>query len=163
MQYLCDVSEISWHAGNANTNSIGIAFAGTYSEIEPSALSRAAFDKLVVALNAALHVTLGVQGHRDVMQTECPGDKLYAAVVKREPNFAQRLLAAADQRDLALRNKDAALYKRMLADGYEPTSEEFDFTDEDRHYVAQVGRKAGARLVFFCLKGQWDKIDTLVG
>lgn len=162
VQYLGDVRDVRYHAGNANGASIGVCFAGDYRTVQPSPASLAAFGKLRGVLEQVLGRSLGLAGHRDVMAgTVCPGDKLHAAAVKADPLRAV-LEAAAGANDLTRLNPDAALYKAIGKAGLLPVGAEFRVTVAGQTYAAQVGRKPGGPAqVFYCPEGQWDKVQTL--
>lgn len=83
-------SVVGAHAGKGNHGSIGIAVLGNYQDGEPSEAVVKSLTALIKE-KAALHnidtegssVFRGVNypnvmGHRDVMTTACPGEKLYA-------------------------------------------------------------------------------------
>jgi hypothetical protein len=83
-------SVVGAHAGKGNHGSIGIAVLGNYQDGEPSEAVTKSLTALIKE-KAALHnidtegssVFRGVNypnvmGHRDVMTTACPGEKLYA-------------------------------------------------------------------------------------
>jgi len=86
LSYLGGIETIRYHAGDANGDSIGICFAGNYMEDEPTTAELATFAKLLSVIEAYLGRPITVAGHRDVGQTACPGDNLYAALfAPREP------------------------------------------------------------------------------
>jgi N-acetylmuramoyl-L-alanine amidase len=160
--YLGDASDVRWHAGDANGDSIGVCFAGTFTTTEPSPASVAAFGQLRTALERALGRKLQIVGHRDVGETVCPGDRLYEAVIAGEQREAvrQAMLATGQKHDLTLLNPVAALYRAIVAAGLLPVSEEFRVTAGNVEYVAQVGRAPGGPAsVFYCPVGLWDRVS----
>lgn len=72
---------IGAHASNNNTGTVGISMIGNFSEVAPSAAQQEALAKLIAwkADKHNLDVTAPgiVVGHRDVGQTECPGNVGY--------------------------------------------------------------------------------------
>lgn len=66
-----DLDRRTWHAGNANTTTIGIAYIGSGppNEAQIRGIARA-----IVASEKALGRQLAVTGHKDWMPTTCPGD-----------------------------------------------------------------------------------------
>jgi len=73
--------KVGAHAYGFNRESIGINVAGTFDEAEPTAEQIEAISMLIgwLADKYDLPVTQDyVCGHRDLMETACPGDKLYA-------------------------------------------------------------------------------------
>ncbi len=85
VSYLGDVATIRYHARQANTTGIGICCAGDYATVTPAP---AMIESLGVLLNA-LETWLGRPqervGHRDVVDTTCPGDMLYALIPQGGP------------------------------------------------------------------------------
>ena len=81
VSYLGDIATLRYHAGAANTDSIGISFMGNYQTTDtPTAASLRSYSTLLSTLQSHLGKELTVQGHRDVSDTQCPGDKLYDAL-----------------------------------------------------------------------------------
>ncbi|KAG8176295.1 hypothetical protein JTE90_011279 [Oedothorax gibbosus] len=77
-------TETGAHSINFNTNSIGVAFIGDYSEAEPSKKMLDATLNLIECgvKKGYLTPTREIHGHRDVTCTKSPGDKLYAIIRK---------------------------------------------------------------------------------
>ena len=77
------------HAEKYNPGSIGVALIGSFTEADPSLKALASLEQLVLSkavehgidpLARSFFVdkeTPNVSGHRDVMNTACPGDRLY--------------------------------------------------------------------------------------
>lgn len=161
--YLGDINTIRYHAGDANTNSLGICFMGNFVTDTPTTAALNAYAQLRATLEKFLGRTLIAFGHRDVGLTVCPGDKLYEAILAPVANnLAVELLATGAARDLVTTNPTFALAKAILAAGLLPTSPEFTLQYAGWSYTCQVGRKPGGPLqVFYCLTGQWDRVETV--
>ena len=72
IDYLQDLTRVTWHAGAANSDSIGICLAGDWTnDIPPDVMLDATRD-LVANLQMALGQWYTVEGHQDVMDTTCP-------------------------------------------------------------------------------------------
>ena len=93
VSYLGDVATVRYHARQANGWSIGICCAGDYSKTDPPGGMVEVLGVLLNALEAwlglrqaqpAAQPTVQRLGHRDVVETTCPGDRLYAVIPKRE-------------------------------------------------------------------------------
>ena len=80
LSYLGDIATLRYHAGAANTDSIGICFAGNFMTDEPASAALATFAKLLTVIEVFLGCQVILQGHRDVGETLCPGDNLYAVL-----------------------------------------------------------------------------------
>lgn len=78
--YLGDLDTRRYHAREANARSIGICCRGDYSHTNPAPAMLDALGRLIGVLRSFMGLQLQVVGHRDVCQTECPGDRLYAAL-----------------------------------------------------------------------------------
>lgn len=80
VNWLNDITTHSYHAGDANSDSIGICFNGDYSTILPTDAALEAYAKLAAIFK------LPAFGHRDVSAgTVCPGNALYARLFKSQP------------------------------------------------------------------------------
>lgn len=68
------------HAKGANKGSVGISLVGTFDETEPTSKQVASVCGLIATLcnKFNLDPRSDVLGHRDVGNTDCPGDNLYA-------------------------------------------------------------------------------------
>jgi len=165
LSYLGSLDTLRYHAGDANADSVGICFAGNFETATPTAAALATFDRLRAVLEAYLGRELVVVGHRDVGQTACPGAHLYAAlaeVLRPEPGLAAVLLAEGAKRDMTLTHAGFALGRALLADGRLPVSPEYEVTHGGQVYVCQVAREPGGPAeVYYCPKGQWDKVQTV--
>lgn len=81
VNYLGDIETRRYHARDANARSIGICCKGDYAKSLPSAAMLLSLGRLIGLLGEHLGVVLSYCGHRDVVRdTECPGDRLYAAL-----------------------------------------------------------------------------------
>ncbi|XP_017861477.1 PREDICTED: peptidoglycan-recognition protein LC isoform X2 [Drosophila arizonae] len=78
------------HTINYNRSSIGIAFIGGFDKTEPTPLQLRACELLLeegVRLNK-LSANYQLYGHRQLLATQSPGDKLYS-MIKTWPHFAK--------------------------------------------------------------------------
>lgn len=80
---------VGGHAGPGNTGSIGISILGSYDDDEVPEAALSSLAKLI-AIKSKIHdidptgyssfrgeVRANIMGHRDIMNTDCPGDYLY--------------------------------------------------------------------------------------
>jgi len=67
---LVSVRHVAWHAGNANGDSIGIAFVGNFEYSEPTEMAYQAGLDLIAELEMTDRPIIG---HREVSATVCPG------------------------------------------------------------------------------------------
>ncbi|MCL0079195.1 S8 family serine peptidase, partial [Dehalococcoidia bacterium] len=88
------------HAINWNDRSVGIAFIGTFCEVEPTEAALRSAERLIAWISAQKGIDpLGkdddeihyICGHRDVAATLCPGQKLYDLLPKIRQNVADLL------------------------------------------------------------------------
>ncbi|XP_023296046.2 peptidoglycan-recognition protein SC2-like [Lucilia cuprina] len=72
------------HASNWNSKSIGISFMGNYHKDKPTAAQIAAAKSLLAAAVSRGQIKSGyiLYGHRQVGNTDCPGNNLYAEIKK---------------------------------------------------------------------------------
>uniref|UniRef100_A0A3Q2UY97 Peptidoglycan recognition protein 5 n=2 Tax=Haplochromini TaxID=319058 RepID=A0A3Q2UY97_HAPBU len=70
------------HAKDHNSDSLGIAFMGNFNNETPSEKAVVAVKQLLQSGVSAgfLQPGFDLYGHRDLGNTECPGEKLYAAL-----------------------------------------------------------------------------------
>lgn len=70
------------------------------------------------------------------------------------------LLAAGEANQVIQFNPNAALQKRIFADGFVPNSPEFDLTHRGAAYVCQRAEhlSSGAVRVYYVEKGKWDRV-----
>ncbi|XP_051814076.1 peptidoglycan recognition protein 5 [Acanthochromis polyacanthus] len=70
------------HARGHNHDSLGIAFMGNFNNEAPSKEAIKSVKELLQAgvSEAFIAPGFGLFGHRDLGSTECPGEKLYAAI-----------------------------------------------------------------------------------
>lgn len=80
VSYVGDIGTWRFHAREANSRSVGICCMGDFRRQAPSAEMVAALGRLVVGLETYLGRSLVRWGHRDVVDTECPGDELYRVI-----------------------------------------------------------------------------------
>lgn len=78
------------HAVGWNSNSIGIAFIGTFSNASPPANQLNAARALITAgmNNGVIARNHRLMGHRQVSATECPGDALFR-IIQTWPNWRE--------------------------------------------------------------------------
>ena len=172
----------TWHCGTTatpeddNLDTIGVCVAGNFHPgqnvptEQPTAAALASLRKLLPALDSHLGIACKVIGHRDIAPnlTACPGDNLYPYVATlREVTIgpdAGELLAAGDQYRLIKLNPDAALQKRILHDGFVPTSNEFDYADQRKqppvYYVGQQAERLSDKIVrvYYCRVNDWANV-----
>ena len=89
VSYLGDIRTVRYHAGSANADSIGICFMGNYMNDIPTDISINNFNKLKLTIEQYLGKPLKSLGHRDVSQTECPGDLLYQKLFVTTPEIPE--------------------------------------------------------------------------
>jgi hypothetical protein len=68
------------HTGGANTPSVGVAFAGDFSEYDAPVRLSCAVAEIAGWMDSFFGRRLPISGHRDHKATACPGDALYAAL-----------------------------------------------------------------------------------
>lgn len=172
---LNDLSTVSYHAGQANSFSIGVCVAGEFHRSDqPLEGEKVALLSVIEAIDNCLGAKLKVVGHRDVGDTTCPGDNLYAFVQqipslldqKAAPaGFRKALIAEAGKRQVLQLYPDAALQKAILHDGYVPTSPEFDLSWDGSAYRCQRAERmdASEARVYYAIAGQWDRVRFEAG
>ena len=74
--------------------------------------------------------------------------------------LTQALLAEADRRQVIEFNPNAALQKRIFADGFVPNSPEFDLTYQGVQYIGQRAENlhTGEVRVYFVHVGDWGNV-----
>jgi hypothetical protein len=74
--------------------------------------------------------------------------------------LAEKLIAAAAEAQVIQFNPNAALQKRIFADGFVPNSPEFEIVVDDVSYVAQRAEhlKTGKVRVYYVPKGDWARV-----
>ena len=87
--YLGDVGTIRWHAGNHNTDSIGICCMGDFRTAEPSGAMLDALRRLLAVLRNTLSPDLDLVLHSEVGQTVCPGPNLAAVFQEHHLGWPQ--------------------------------------------------------------------------
>lgn len=71
---------IGAHVYGYNYGSVGVSMMGTFSDVLPTAKAQAALSKIMAyksAQNNPKNTLLTVYGHRDLGQTQCPGNAFY--------------------------------------------------------------------------------------
>lgn len=80
VSYVGDVETWRYHARDANSYSIGICCLGDYQVNDPPPAMIEALAVLCNGIETWIGRPLQRVGHRDVVETECPGDNLYAKI-----------------------------------------------------------------------------------
>ena len=80
------------------------------------------------------------------------------------PSLEQILFAEADRRQAVAFNREAALQKRIFADGFVPSSPEFEVQFGGIRYLAQRAEQltSGEVRAYYAELGRWDQIAYLV-
>jgi hypothetical protein len=75
-------------------------------------------------------------------------------------SLARALLDEADRRQVLQFNREAALQKRIFADGFVPNSPEFDLTFEGAQYIGQRAENldTGEVRVYHVRAGDWGNV-----
>ncbi|KAI5098308.1 peptidoglycan recognition protein 1, partial [Silurus meridionalis] len=70
------------HAKTHNHNSVGVAFMGNFNDESPSLKALSAVHALIQhgVARGYLQPSVEILGHRDVADTQCPGEKLYTSL-----------------------------------------------------------------------------------
>lgn len=162
---LNDLNVISYHAREGNSTDVAICFMGSYMSAKPEQAEIDAGREIIAAIRAYLGRSIPVRGHRDVPnnQTSCPGDKLEAAIPEMALNgrtLSAALRAEGDRQQVIFPNPNAALQKRIFADGFVPTSPEFKINHGGNVYVAQRADHlaTGEARVYACIDGDWGNV-----
>jgi hypothetical protein len=96
----------------------------------------------------------GIIGRIEAFQVDDAGSS--------EPDkvLAEKLITAAAEAQVIQFNSNAALQKRIFADGFVPNSPEFEIVFEDVRYVAQRAEhlKTGKVRVYYVPKGDWSQV-----
>jgi hypothetical protein len=157
--------------GQLNHRVICVVMTGDYTKIDVSAQDKAALERLVAVLQRWSERTLArklrVKGHGELpgQSTACPGGALSALlpglaaigagpVVDTGPGAA--LLASGERRRVMRLNRNAALQKAMLRDGYTPVSDEFS----ESGYTAQLAEHltTGAVRIYYASPSNWNNV-----
>jgi hypothetical protein len=160
LSYLGSIDTVRYHAGTANSDSIGICFAGNFETDQPTPAALATFSKLRGVLADYLGRELSVVGHRDVSETACPGKHLYDALFGvAAPSLEGLILAEGAKHDMVTTQAQFALCAALLEDGLLPVSDEYEVTHAGVVYVGRVARGPdGQAWAYYCRKGQWDQV-----
>ncbi len=124
---------IGGHAGKSNTGSIGISIMGNYEKNDITDAALISLMKLI-GEKAKIHgidpsgksmfrgeLTPNVMGHRDVMQTACPGEYVYKKLATIR-GFSSRELATTEEKPQ---------FKRQQAKG-------FNYEDQSQQYYLSI-------------------------
>lgn len=161
VRYLGDINTRRYHAGLANTDSIGISFMGNFMGDVPTTAALNAFAKLKSEIEKYLGRTLAMQGHRDVSETACPGDNLYAVLFGSDKGLLEgALYEAMEANDILQVNPKAALAKAGKARGLWPTTNEIEAEVDGTIYITQRFRDPNNDDVWglYCVKGEWGNV-----
>ena len=89
IEYTMDMSLISYHVTSRNADCVGVCLPGNWSLRQPPDAQLAAARTLVANVQYALGWFITIVGHRDLAQTQCPGDtwgQWKERVIVRAPN-----------------------------------------------------------------------------
>ncbi len=76
IQQTNDLTTVSYHAGEQNQSSVGIAFAGNFNDAVPTPPQIAQGGHLIAWLLGTLQLPLSaVRGHKELASTPCPGEQ----------------------------------------------------------------------------------------
>ena len=168
LAYLGDVETARSNVRGENVRVIGVAVAGHYVERVPEPEDVQALRRAIAVLDRLLGREVALQGHGQIegQATACPGGRLAELIhslrrPKSDPSPLTELLLAAGERLQTLRlNPDAALQKAILADGFVPTSGEFEVPHDKTIYHAQrAERLDGAVRVYFAPRDRWSDVE----
>lgn len=86
------------------------------------------------------------------------------AAPAEQPALAQALLTTGQQHQVISFNPNAALQKRIFADGFVPNSTEFTLNRDGKQFVAQQAENLGNGevRVYYVRAGQWDQVQFVV-
>jgi hypothetical protein len=159
VSYLGDINTIRYHAGSANTDSIGICCSGDYRTEQPTTVMAGNFRRLVALLESFLGRDLPIIPHRDVADTVCPGDNLMS-LITAAPTLEQVLIAEGDAHQLIQFNPTAALQAAAFRAGFTPNSPEFETVYNGVTYVGQRVENPGTGKVrvYYAAKGDWGNV-----
>lgn len=164
VEYVGDVNESHYHAGDANWTSIGACMNGDYSKVNAPAEMLESLEVLERVLEDFLGKPLKRIGHRDAMpgHTVCPGDHLYAQLFgsqpapqpQPQPQPADNGLDAAYKAQGVPLNRDTAIFKAAEREKLgAPLTGEYE-TDG---YIQQNFALGYVRVK----KGAWDKVEVI--
>lgn len=172
VHYVGNVDTVRAHVYGRNHELIGVCVLGHYSNEDPDPADTTALRDTVAALDTFLGRQLPVDGHGSLSQpghgTACPGRLAPIARAIRGGGGqldAAGLVARARERQAIQLNPAAAIQRRILADGYVPTSPEFDWADASGSYVGQRAEhlRDGQARVYYCLVGRWSEVGWIRG
>lgn len=176
VSYLGDAEQSRACCQNQNHRVLCLALTGNYETMPLAPEDAAALQRCVAVIQQWAQQSIGrrlkLLGHREVpgQATACPGRNLQAELqriaalpdlaVAAGPDAAALLAASAAQQTLPL-NRQAALLKRIVADGFLPTSPEFGFEG----LVAQRAQRLsdGRVRVYHVKPGDWSRVRFVEG
>jgi hypothetical protein len=71
-----DLEEISYHAGDYNSDSVAICLIGDYNVLTPKAIHYRRIRQLIRYVEAQVGHKLEIDGHGDLRDTTCPGHNM---------------------------------------------------------------------------------------
>lgn len=176
VSYLGDAEQARACCQNQNHRVLCIALTGNYESMPLAAEDAQALQRAVAVIQQWAQQSIGrrlkVLGHREVpgQATACPGRNLLAEVQRiaalpsageaATPPAAALLAASAARQTLPL-NRQAALLRRIAADGFLPTSPEFGFEG----WIAQRAERLsdGRVRVYHVKPGDWSRVGFVEG
>lgn len=172
VHYVGGIDTVRAHVWGRNNDLLGICVLGNYSDVDPEPTDMTALRDLVRVLDDALDRALPIDGHGALSLpghgTACPGRLAPLARAIRPTSGAvdeAGLRAAGAAAQVLQLNPDAALQRRILADGFIATSPEFDWRDPSGDYVAQRAEHQGTGevRVYHVVRGRWAEVGWIRG
>lgn len=174
--YLGDVEQSRACCQNQNHRVLCLAVTGNYESMPLAPEDAQALERCVAVIQQWAQQSVGrrlkLMGHKEVpgQATACPGRNLLTevhrlaalpdAAAPAAPNAAALLAASGAQQTLPL-NRQAALLRRIAADGFLPTSPEFGFET----WIAQRAERLsdGRPRVYYVKPGDWGRVRFVEG
>ena len=155
----------SYHAHTVgNDHGLAVCVAGKFDTDRPSDAEQDALRR-VVATVRRWRSALPVVAHGDVPgnSTECPGRYLRALLPALNTPYSLHdlVLHAADAAQVIQFNPNAALQRRIFADGFVPNSPEFELEHGNVWYVAQRAEHlaSGEVRAYYVPLGDWANVQ----
>ncbi|MBK7780934.1 MAG: N-acetylmuramoyl-L-alanine amidase [Ardenticatenia bacterium] len=169
--YLGDVSQARACCRDMNHRVLCVTLTGNYETMPLDAADAKALGRVAAVVQGWAQSSIGrklkVLGHKEVpgQATACPGRNLLVEVHRiatlPDPGTptgpdAPRLLAESAARQTLPLNRQAALLKRIIADGFLPTSPEFPFDS----FIAQRAERLndGKVRVYYVKAGDFGNV-----
>lgn len=161
----------SYHAhAVGNQHGLAVCIAGKFDTTTPHPDEAEAL-RLVVAVVrrwATWAPAMPIVAHGDVPgnDTTCPGQYLRAILpaLNTPPTLHEAILSEAERQQVMQFNPNAALQKRIFADGFVPNSPEFDVEFGNARYVAQRAENlaSGEVRVYYVRSGDWSNMQFVM-